>query len=50
LGLVLESPEQMLNTPKDKLEALADLIRKEKSGTPVSTEEWQNATDGRYTN
>ena len=48
MGDLFENPEQMMSTPKDKLEGLSKLIQKEKAGIPVSTSEWEHATDGRY--
>lgn len=49
MGDLFESPEQMAKAPPEELKALAALIQREQSGgKPVSTEEWQKATGGRY--
>jgi LysM repeat protein len=41
-------PMQMISAPEKELLALSALIKKEKSGTPVTNKEWDDATGGRY--
>ena len=48
MGDFFEDPADMLTFPAAKLQHLADLVRKEKAGTPVTPEEWDKATEGRY--
>lgn len=48
MGDFYEDATQMVNAPASELQALAVLIKKEKSGTPVTTKEWDDATGGRY--
>jgi hypothetical protein len=49
MGDLFESPEQMAKAPPAELQQLATLIKRERAGgKPVSTEEWQAATRGRY--
>lgn len=48
MGDLFETPEQMANASAEELKALSDLIKREKAGGSVSTEEWQKATGGRY--
>lgn len=49
MGDFFESPEQMAKASPKELNELAALIRREQSGgKPVTTEEWQKATGGRY--
>jgi LysM repeat protein len=43
-----EDPEQLANAREDEVEAIANLIRRERQGKPVDTEEWNKATNGRY--
>jgi LysM repeat protein len=49
MGDFFESPEQMAKASPAELKELADLIKREQTGgKPVTTEEWQKATRGRY--
>lgn len=48
MGDFFESPEQMAKASPEELKTLAALIQRERSGKPVSTEEWVKATGGRY--
>ncbi len=48
MGDLFESPEQMAKAPAAELTALAALIKREQAGKPVSTDDWQKATGGRY--
>jgi hypothetical protein len=48
MGDLFETPEQMAKASAAELTALAALIKREQSGKPVSTDEWQKATGGRY--
>lgn len=48
MGDFFEDPADMLSFPAAKLQNLANLVRKEKAGTPVATADWEAATDGRY--
>lgn len=51
MGDLFDSPEQMAQASPDELRDLAILIKREQSGgKPVTTEEWQKATRGRYLN
>jgi LysM repeat protein len=46
---LFESPEQMAKVSPEELKELAALIKREQTGgKPVTTEEWQKATRGRY--
>jgi len=48
---LFQSPEQMEKASPEELKELAALIKREQSGgKPVTTEEWQKATRGRYLN
>jgi hypothetical protein len=49
MGDFYEDAGKMLAAPASELTALSALIKKEKSGTPVTTKEWNDATGGRYT-
>jgi hypothetical protein len=48
MGDFFESPEQMAKASKKELTTLATLIKRERSGGSVSTDEWEAATGGRY--
>jgi len=49
MGDLFESPEQMAKASPDEIRELAALIKREQTGgKPVTTEEWQKATRGRY--
>ncbi len=49
MGDLFESPEQLAGASPEELKELAVLIKREKSGgKPVTTEEWEKATGGRY--
>ncbi|MCP4369420.1 MAG: DUF4157 domain-containing protein [Deltaproteobacteria bacterium] len=49
MGVFFESPEQMAGASGEELKELAALIKREQSGgKPISTEEWQKATRGKY--
>jgi murein DD-endopeptidase MepM/ murein hydrolase activator NlpD len=49
MGDLFESRDQMAKASPKELKALADLINRERSGgKPVTTEEWEKATGGRY--
>ncbi|MFC1603742.1 DUF4157 domain-containing protein [Planctomycetota bacterium] len=49
MGDFFESPEQMAKASAKEIKALAALIKREQSGgKPATTEEWQQATGGRY--
>ena len=49
MGDFFESPEQMAKASPKELNELAVLIKREQTGgKPVTTEEWQKATGGRY--
>jgi hypothetical protein len=48
MGDFFKDPASMLTMSKAKLQALADLVRKEKSGGKVTTDDWQKATDDKF--
>jgi|GEM_PF-2602742 len=48
MGDFFETNEQMLSASPAELQKLSALIKQEKSGTPVTTDQWQAATGGRY--
>jgi hypothetical protein len=49
MGDLYETPEQMSKASPKELKELAALIKREQTGgQPVKTEEWQQATNGRY--
>jgi hypothetical protein len=48
MGDFFEDPTQMLTLDKAKLQTLADLVRKEKGGGKVTTDDWQKATNQNY--
>ncbi len=49
MGDLFESPEQLAGASPEELKDLAVLIKREQSGgKPVTTQEWEKATKGRY--
>ena len=49
MGDLFESPEQMTKASPKELQDLAALIKREQSGgKPVTTQEWETASGGRY--